>query len=153
MKGTTLEAKTGKRSIEIFPEESLKRLRGGGEDDDDLFDDIETSYFYEDKKDDGDEKAISSLFTESHVNLWSRPQTNADVASKDLDFQWMELDLVSSSTDGVKIARKGLFSSKTQDNGEYPIIRFYGVNQDGNSVCTHVHGFTPYGCFAFQIMS
>ena len=147
---TTFEtaSSTGKRSIEAHEDESLKRLRGGGiqdYQDDDLFDDIETSYFYEDD----DEKAISSLFTKSQVNLWSRPQKNADTTSNDLDFQWMDLDLVSSSTNGVKIAQKGLFSQKTKgDNGEYPIIRFYGVNQDGNSVCTHVHGFTPYGYFA-----
>ncbi|BES99407.1 DNA polymerase [Nesidiocoris tenuis] len=28
--------------------------------------------------------------------------------------------------------------------GPVPIMRLYGVTMDGNSVCCHVHGFTPY---------
>lgn len=28
--------------------------------------------------------------------------------------------------------------------GPVPIIRMYGVTMEGNSVCCHVHGFTPY---------
>lgn len=25
-----------------------------------------------------------------------------------------------------------------------PVMRMYGVTSDGNSVCCHVHGFSPY---------
>jgi len=28
--------------------------------------------------------------------------------------------------------------------GPVPVMRLYGVTSDGNSVCCHVHGFTPY---------
>lgn len=28
--------------------------------------------------------------------------------------------------------------------GPVPVMRVYGVTMDGNSVCCHVHGFTPY---------
>lgn len=36
---------------------------------------------------------------------------------------------------------KGMPGSKVSP---VPIIRMYGVTMDGNSVCCHVHGFTPY---------
>lgn len=28
--------------------------------------------------------------------------------------------------------------------GPVPIMRLYGVTMEGNSVCCHVHGFSPY---------
>ena len=28
--------------------------------------------------------------------------------------------------------------------GPVPIMRMYGVTMEGNSVCCHVHGFSPY---------
>ena len=28
--------------------------------------------------------------------------------------------------------------------GPVPVMRLYGVTEEGNSVCCHVHGFCPY---------
>jgi hypothetical protein len=47
--------------------------------------------------------------------------------------------------------------------GPVPIMRMYGVTMEGNSVCCHVHGFSPYffvsapsnfadkDCYAFKV--
>lgn len=29
-------------------------------------------------------------------------------------------------------------------SGPVPVMRMYGVNKAGNSICAHVHGFHPY---------
>lgn len=31
-----------------------------------------------------------------------------------------------------------------QQAGKVPIMRMFGVNDNGNSICCHVHGFSPY---------
>lgn len=31
-----------------------------------------------------------------------------------------------------------------QSQGKVPIIRMFGVTDNGNSVCCHIHGFAPY---------
>ncbi len=31
-----------------------------------------------------------------------------------------------------------------QVQGKVPIVRMFGVTDDGNSVCCHIHGFAPY---------
>lgn len=31
-----------------------------------------------------------------------------------------------------------------QSQGNIPIIRMFGVTDNGNSVCCHIHGFAPY---------
>lgn len=31
-----------------------------------------------------------------------------------------------------------------QSQGKAPIVRMFGVTDNGNSVCCHIHGFAPY---------
>lgn len=31
-----------------------------------------------------------------------------------------------------------------QQAGRVPVMRMYGINDAGNSICCHVHGFSPY---------
>lgn len=31
-----------------------------------------------------------------------------------------------------------------QSQGKVPIVRMFGVTDNGNSVCCHIHGFAPY---------
>lgn len=29
-------------------------------------------------------------------------------------------------------------------SGNVPVLRLFGITEEGNSVCCHVHGFSPY---------
>ncbi|CAH1389959.1 unnamed protein product [Nezara viridula] len=67
---------------------------------------------------------------------WSRPPPPVLDSSRDgLIFQQLEIDHYAGT------AIKGMPGSQVSP---VPIIRMYGVTMDGNSVCCHVHGFTPY---------
>lgn len=52
-----------------------------------------------------------------------------------LIFQELELDFYIGNV------YKGMPGAQT---GMVPIMRMFGVNKEGNSVCCHVHGFSPY---------
>lgn len=60
-----------------------------------------------------------------------------------LSMQWIDIDMYQTSN----ILRK---NPKLGDRipgasvGTVPVIRIYGVNDIGNSIVMHVHGFTPY---------
>lgn len=67
---------------------------------------------------------------------WSRPAPPNFVPKKDkLVFQQIDIDHYN----GEPI--KGMPGSQL---GPVPIMRMYGITMEGNSVCCHVHGFTPY---------
>ncbi|KAK9508607.1 hypothetical protein O3M35_006133 [Rhynocoris fuscipes] len=68
---------------------------------------------------------------------WSRPdvpELNPDVDC--ISFQQLEIDHYNSV-----LPFPGMPGSQV---GPVPVMRLYGVTMDGNSVCCHVHGFTPY---------
>ncbi|XP_013146336.1 PREDICTED: DNA polymerase delta catalytic subunit [Papilio polytes] len=67
---------------------------------------------------------------------WSRPNIPQLDPNKDIIvFQQLEIDHYN----GQPLA--GMPGSQL---GPVPIMRMYGVTMEGNSVCCHVHGFTPY---------
>ncbi|XP_045785485.1 DNA polymerase delta catalytic subunit [Maniola jurtina] len=67
---------------------------------------------------------------------WSRPSPPDFDPKKDaLIFQQLDIDHYN----GQPI--QGMPGSQL---GPIPIMRMYGVTMEGNSVCCHVHGFTPY---------
>lgn len=67
---------------------------------------------------------------------WSRPAAPIMDPKKDvLVFQQLDIDHYN----GQPI--QGMPGSQL---GPVPVMRMYGVTMEGNSVCCHVHGFTPY---------
>jgi len=67
---------------------------------------------------------------------WQRPPPPALDQTKDrLVFQQVELDhYIGRPVSGMPGANAG----------PVPVVRMFGVTNDGNSVCAHVHGFHPY---------
>uniref|UniRef100_A0A1B6CWL1 DNA polymerase n=1 Tax=Clastoptera arizonana TaxID=38151 RepID=A0A1B6CWL1_9HEMI len=74
--------------------------------------------------------------TQQTSSKWSRPFPPTLNPSKDkLTFQQLDID----NYIGDPLA--GMPGSQI---GPVPIMRMFGVTMDGNSVCCHVHGFSPY---------
>ena len=67
---------------------------------------------------------------------WARPDPPPlDAATENLIFQQLELDTY------IGQPLKGMPGSQL---GSVPILRMYGVTNEGHSVMTHIHGFAPY---------
>lgn len=74
--------------------------------------------------------------TESTNSRWSRPAPPILNAQKDkFIFQQIDIDHYNGQP------LPGMPGSQL---GPVPIMRMYGTTMEGNSVCCHVHGFTPY---------
>ncbi|KAL4224603.1 DNA polymerase delta catalytic subunit [Mactra antiquata] len=73
---------------------------------------------------------------ESTSMKWSRPALTAiDPKKEKIVFQQLDLDhYIGSHMPGMPGATVG----------PTPIIRMFGVTDEGHSVTTHIHGFTPY---------
>ena len=137
---------------EISPESFLapKRLRGGG------FDgpDFEGQLFDDDDVPDGEmnaaeeipsevlEQANEAYKSKAHEQRWKRKELPPGFDNqKDLDIQWLDMDVVS----GPALTENPNPSKplKGQSEGEVPILRCFGVNDEGHSVAAFIHGFTP----------
>lgn len=144
---------------------SIKRLRGGGDEfEDELFDEdafqndleepdedmLENDDYDISLADNADTAINFADLSESQMNRWARPAVSEDAldASKsDLHLQWLDIDMFN----GQSLSRNPNSSKENvvgAEKGEVPIIRVYGVNEQGNSVVAFIHGYTPYGYFA-----
>ncbi|XP_056636918.1 DNA polymerase delta catalytic subunit [Diorhabda sublineata] len=84
------------------------------------------------RKDTSPQTAFKKLKSD---NFLRPPVPPLDPKKDTLIFQELELDHYTANV------YPGMPGPQT---GKVPIIRLFGVNQTGNSVCCHVHGFSPY---------
>ncbi|CAM9213746.1 unnamed protein product [Choristocarpus tenellus] len=80
----------------------------------------------------------------THAAKWSRPELKAfNVKDTAIAFQWVDVDMASGAplTTDPATGRKPAQQSPEK---VVPVIRLYGVTEEGNSVFVHVHGFIPY---------
>ncbi|XP_061892445.1 DNA polymerase delta catalytic subunit [Entelurus aequoreus] len=79
---------------------------------------------------------VGDLFSSDLNPRWRRPHAPPlQPTSDSLVFQQIDLDYYL----GAAVA-----GMPGQLQGKVPIIRMFGVTDDGNSVCCHIHGFAPY---------
>lgn len=140
-----------KRALEDSPHFELapKRLRGGGFDEPDF----EEQLFDDDDDADVDammaeipseilEQAGEAYKSKDHERRWKRKEIPSDLSNgKDLDIQWLDMDVV----DGPALLKNPNSGQpiRGQTEGKVPILRCFGVNDEGHSVAAFIHGFTP----------
>eukprot|EP00301_Raphidiophrys_heterophryoidea_P014617 c23049_g1_i1.p1 GENE.c23049_g1_i1~~c23049_g1_i1.p1 ORF type:complete len:1142 (+),score=357.53 c23049_g1_i1:43-3426(+) len=72
-------------------------------------------------------------------NMWKRPPLPAmNPATDAIHLQSIDIDYY------VAQAQSGYLGAQS---GEVPVVRIFGVTNDGHSVAAHVHGFSPYFYF------
>ncbi|XP_071104876.1 DNA polymerase delta catalytic subunit-like [Haliotis cracherodii] len=74
--------------------------------------------------------------TKASRSKWARPATpDLDPKTDTVTFQQLDVD---------NYVGKHLAGMPGATQGPVPIIRMYGITQEGNSVMAHIHGFAPY---------
>uniref|UniRef100_A0A3B1JRC5 DNA polymerase n=1 Tax=Astyanax mexicanus TaxID=7994 RepID=A0A3B1JRC5_ASTMX len=82
------------------------------------------------------EGQAGDLFSADLNPRWRRPTAPTIKPDKDtLIFQQIDLDYYLGSA---------VAGMPGQVQGKVPVVRMFGVTDNGNSVCCHVHGFAPY---------
>ena len=73
---------------------------------------------------------------------WSRPMSKiVDPSEQPLVFQWLDIDMTSGDVLEANPSGDKIVGSLV---GPVPVVRLYGVTQDGESILACIHGFTPY---------
>ncbi|KAK7075072.1 DNA polymerase delta catalytic subunit [Halocaridina rubra] len=112
-------------------------------DDDEGNFDIDDSYFdgmdYEEMDSQVSEELQACEMLEEYQetdSTWGRPPLpSLDPQNDSLVFQQLEIDhYIGTPVSGMP----------GQQAGRVPVMRMFGVNDKGNTVCCHVHGFSPY---------
>ena len=82
------------------------------------------------------EQMDTDLSPSSQESKWKRPPVRAIEESKDMiTFQQIDLDhYLGQPLEGMPGAQQG----------SVPIVRMYGVTDEGHSVLAHIHGFLPH---------
>lgn len=133
---------------------SPKRLRGGGFEDDDMMVD-ESELFEDDELEAGAEQYIpeeilqeaDKVVTANDKQRWKRPDVDPNLNNKkDLNLQWLDMDVVSGPALTENPNRSQPVAGRKA--GEVPILRTFGVEENGHSVTVFIHGYTPYAYFA-----
>lgn len=144
-----------------FLESRPKRLRGGGGDDEDewggssepqdLFDDDlmqeEEEQPVPDELDTATPAVVTDAQVEQHGQRWRRPALKDTSRETDRNVQWLDMDVVSGRPleRNPNSAKKAVVGSQ---KGQVPILRCFGVDEEGHSMAVFIHGFTPYAYFA-----
>ena len=154
----------------------VKRMRGGVDDDDEDYegeaeeaaqmfldehehDDDDDDIVQEEASDEAaalsfDEGAVRDTalsykdLTDAQREYWSRPAVVPfDPQERDINLQWLDIDMISAERPLTRNPNpnKPVVGSKV---GPVPVIRLYGVSEQGISATLFIHGFTPYGYFA-----
>ncbi len=86
--------------------------------------------------------AAAEAVSEAAMARWRRPPVPPlDPKAEGLELQWLDVDM----TVGKRLAANPAGGKVPgAPSGLVPIVRFYGVTPQGNSVVVFVHGFTPY---------
>lgn len=87
-----------------------------------------------------DAEIVDDTLGEAGRNWMRPPPKELDSSRQALVFQQLELDYTSGAPHGTYYSR----GSQHHQLEEAPIVRMFGVNKEGNSVCVFVHGFEPY---------
>ena len=94
-----------------------------------------------------------SQLSTSQLQKWSRKPTPPNLNNQtDIHFQWLDIDMTNHSkpltqNPNNEKKKKEVVVVGAQ-KGIVPVIRVYGVTDEGYSIVTFLHGYTPYGYFA-----
>ena len=152
-----------KHTLAPHPEEQPKRLRGGYEEDEleqpkrlrggyeeDEFDyepdDIDECPEPEEMEEVSGDVDGAVDVDASYAAKYTRPPVTHTSTKDDLNLQWLDIDTISGPP--LKANPSGKEDKLGAQSGQVPIIRIYGVNENGNSVAVFIHGFTSYAYFA-----
>jgi len=133
---------------------TVKRLRGGGEDDhfveeEPFFDEDEAMDQIPPDVEDEIASAEQDVLEGTSTTRWTRPPLPANFGNhEELNVQWIDMDVISTAPlfknpNPMKKAPVGSVAGH-----QVPVLRAFGVDEKGHSVCIFIHGFTPYAYFA-----